>query len=128
MQGTDLNRRPSGYDPDELPDCYHPAILNKIGKFTRYFSFCYHYTIRSTCTHWDSNPRPKNLRNFLLERKLLYVSQTSHIGFEPMNARLEISCLFHLANGIEKNLLPQILQNLFSILLETRQSSAIQLK
>lgn len=38
-----------------------------------------------------------------------------------MNNRLEIYCLFHLANGIEKNLLPQILQNLFSILLETRQ-------
>lgn len=38
-----------------------------------------------------------------------------------MNARLEISCLFHLANGIEKNLLPQILQNLFSILLKTWQ-------
>ena len=31
LQGTDLNRRPSGYDPDELPDCYHPAIADKVG-------------------------------------------------------------------------------------------------
>ena len=24
MRGTDLNRRPSGYEPDELPDCSTP--------------------------------------------------------------------------------------------------------
>ena len=29
LRGTDLNRRPSGYEPDELPDCSTP----------RYFKF-----------------------------------------------------------------------------------------
>ena len=24
LRGTDLNRRPSGYEPDELPDCSTP--------------------------------------------------------------------------------------------------------
>ena len=28
LREKDLNLRPSGYEPDELPDCYHPAISN----------------------------------------------------------------------------------------------------
>ncbi len=28
LRERDLNPRPSGYEPDELPDCYHPAIIN----------------------------------------------------------------------------------------------------
>ena len=27
LREKDLNLRPSGYEPDELPDCYHPAII-----------------------------------------------------------------------------------------------------
>ena len=30
LRGTDLNRRPSGYEPDELPDCSTPRYLNSI--------------------------------------------------------------------------------------------------
>ena len=27
LRGTDLNRRPSGYEPDELPDCSTPRYF-----------------------------------------------------------------------------------------------------
>ena len=27
LRGTDLNRRPSGYEPDELPDCSTPRYI-----------------------------------------------------------------------------------------------------
>ena len=27
LRGTDLNRRPSGYEPDELPDCSTPRYV-----------------------------------------------------------------------------------------------------
>ena len=30
LRGTDLNRRPSGYEPDELPDCSTPRYLNSV--------------------------------------------------------------------------------------------------
>ena len=30
LRRKDLNPRPSGYEPDELPNCYHPAIYKKI--------------------------------------------------------------------------------------------------
>ena len=29
LRGTDLNRRPSGYEPDELPDCSTPRYIFK---------------------------------------------------------------------------------------------------
>ena len=33
LRGTDLNGRPSGYEPDELPDCSTPRIdLSEIGQ------------------------------------------------------------------------------------------------
>ncbi len=28
LRGADLNRRPSGYEPDELPDCSTPRQLS----------------------------------------------------------------------------------------------------
>ena len=33
LRGTDLNRRPSGYEPDELPDCSTPRYLNSVFEF-----------------------------------------------------------------------------------------------
>ena len=29
LRGLDLNQRPSGYEPDELPDCSTPHVENK---------------------------------------------------------------------------------------------------
>ena len=30
LRGQDLNLRPSGYEPDELPDCSTPRLKNRI--------------------------------------------------------------------------------------------------
>ena len=30
LRGQDLNLRPSGYEPDELPDCSTPRLMNRI--------------------------------------------------------------------------------------------------
>ena len=32
LRGQDLNLRPSGYEPDELPDCSTPRLKNRILK------------------------------------------------------------------------------------------------
>src|SRR5210317_2619943 len=37
LRGTDLNRRPSGYEPDELPDCSTPRYTQIL--FLSLFSF-----------------------------------------------------------------------------------------
>src|SRR5690606_29036378 len=38
LRGQDLNLRPSGYEPDELPDCSTPRLENKI--LTQLFLQC----------------------------------------------------------------------------------------
>ncbi len=30
LRGQDLNLRPSGYEPDELPDCSTPRLKNEV--------------------------------------------------------------------------------------------------
>jgi hypothetical protein len=33
LRGQDLNLRPSGYEPDELPDCSTPRLMRCSGRF-----------------------------------------------------------------------------------------------
>src|SRR5690625_1936773 len=41
LRGPDLNQRPSGYEPDELPDCSTPRhkYYNKLSMIPNYFPF-----------------------------------------------------------------------------------------
>ncbi len=40
-RGGDLNFRPSGYEPDELPDCSTPRYIHSIHLKVMFFRFVY---------------------------------------------------------------------------------------
>src|SRR5680860_78883 len=71
LRGPDLNRRPSGYEPDELP-LLHPAMLN-------------HIVDLKWSQRWDSNPQPTDYKSVALPIELrrhlicnLYLNHSHH--------------------------------------------------
>ena len=50
LWGQDLNLRPSGYEPDELPDCSTPRqdkiiLLMNFSQITNHFKILFHLSI-----------------------------------------------------------------------------------
>ena len=62
MRGLDLNQRPSGYEPDELPGLLHPALVFVHGPLDRVRGRCSTIvSLRSaglTAVSWASRPSP----------------------------------------------------------------------
>ena len=97
LRGQDLNLRPSGYEPDELPDCSTPRQLT-------YYSIIYNkYWNINTYFQWaevDSNHRSKLQQIYSLSP--LATRESTHnqyfafkepmIGLEPITCWLQISC------------------------------------
>ena len=95
LRGQDLNLRPSGYEPDELPDCSTPRY--KIKGFRQW-------------TEVDSNHRSKMQQIYslspLASRESVHYEtiklQKPMIGLEPITCWLQISCSANWATSAYK--------------------------
>ncbi|CAG9933027.1 protein of unknown function [Candidatus Nitrotoga arctica] len=74
LRGQDLNLRPSGYEPDELPDCSTPRQLRNrtiakqtgfVKHYSKLLTLTYHYYLVESViflTNCDANNDPSHLR------------------------------------------------------------------
>ena len=83
LRGPDLNRRPSGYEPDELPGCSTPRL--KRGKF-------YSFWVKNANTAgiWCTETGRKICRHYSDPRHILSTFIANHVNEYPVH--------FHLLN------------------------------
>ena len=82
LRGPDLNRQPSGYEPDELPDCSTPRCVEKIGGGRRIRTFegvANRFTVCPLWPAWVS-----------LHKRLFKLEPVEEI--ESTTSRLQVEC------------------------------------
>ena len=92
LRGKDLNQRPPGYEPDELPGCSTPRCLMS------YSFFCWRFKWRR---NWDSNPgasfptyrfsRPDPSTTWVFLQMFGNI-MVDPVGLEPTTHRLWAGC------------------------------------
>ena len=91
LRGQDLNLRPSGYEPDELPDCSTPRYEINGWRWIRTTeAICSRFTV---CPLWPlGNPPIWSFTVFQQTSFRLTVWCKPMIGLEPITCWLQISC------------------------------------
>ena len=92
LRGPDLNQRPSGYEPDELPDCSTPRYYLNGGRRIRTFEgVANRFTV---CPLWPLGNPTKYIykTSFTTIIQQWYQMWKPLTGLEPVTCWLQISC------------------------------------